>query len=552
MISLLEGLSNIRYCLFGMALFIAACNGTDLSGDRSAGAAQRKPNVILIYMDDLGYGDLSCYGATRIRTPNVDKLAAQGLRLTNGHATASTCTPSRYSILTGEYAFRNKKAQILPGNASLLVGQGQATLGTIFQEAGYHTACIGKWHIGLGPAGGPDWNGDIKPGPNEVGFDYSFIFPATADRVPTVYMENHRVVALDPRDPIAVSYAHKIGDRPTGRKHPELLKLKPSVGHDGTIVNGISRIGWMTGGLRALWTDEELAPDFFEQARSFIVRNQDHPFFLYYAMNEIHVPRMPNTRFKGKSELGYRGDVILEMDYYVGRLLQTLDALHLAEKTLIVFTSDNGPVLDDGYADGAVAKALGRWQPGSSNAAEAAVDTMGRLSVYQPSGPYRGGKYSLYEGGTRVPFIVKWPGVVQAGATSDALVGQVDLLASFAALLDVKPGAGTGIDSRNLLDTFLGKAEKGRESLVEQNNEGAVALVKDGWKYIAPQEGLAEIDWAKNGSGFIPSGLSMDSQLYHLSADTGEQQNLASKYPEKVSQMAKELQQIVARQDKPE
>src|SRR5690625_4144445 len=197
---------------------------------------EQKPNVIIIYADDLGYGDLSCYGATQISTPNIDRLASEGIRFTDAHCTASTCTPSRYSILTGEYAFRSKGAHILPGNAALLIPQDQATLGTVFQQAGYKTACIGKWHVGLGPEGGPDWNGEVKPGPNEVGFDYSFIFPATADRVPTVYVENHEVIALDPADPITVSYRHKIGNDPTGREHPELLKMKSSHGHDGTIV----------------------------------------------------------------------------------------------------------------------------------------------------------------------------------------------------------------------------------------------------------------------------------------------------------------------------
>src|SRR5699024_10471412 len=264
----------------------------------------------------------------QIETPHIDQLAASGIRFTDAHATASTCTPSRYSLITGEYAFRNG-AHILPGNASLIVPLNQATIGSVFQDAGYQTASVGKWHLGMGGEEGPDWNGVVKPGPNEVGFDYSFMFPATADRVPTVYVKNHRVVGLELPDSIKVNYRHKVGNEPTGREHPELLKMKSSHGHDGTIVNGIGRIGWMTGGNRAIWTDEELAGDFLAEAKDFIEKNKENPFFLYYAVNEIHVPRMPGTRFKGKSNLGYRGDVILEMDYVVGEIMKTLDYLDL-------------------------------------------------------------------------------------------------------------------------------------------------------------------------------------------------------------------------------
>ncbi len=478
--------------------------------------SEARPNVIIIYADDLGYGDLSCYGATQIKTPHIDQLASEGLRFTDAHSMASTCTPSRFSILTGEYAFRDKKAHILPGNASLLIATEQATLGTVFQEAGYHTACVGKWHVGLGPVEGPDWNGEVKPGPNEVGFDYSFIFPATADRVPTVYLENHKVVALDSADPIEVSYQHKVGNDPTGKEHPELLKMKSSHGHDGTIVNGIGRIGWMSGGHKARWTDESLAEDFFAQAQSFIEKNQHRPFFLYYAINEVHVPRMPDTRFKGKSNLGYRGDVILEMDYLVGRLRKTLDYLNLTKKTLIIFTSDNGPVLDDGYVDQAVELDHG----------------------HRPAGPFRGGKYSMFEGGTRMPFIVTWPGKVKPGV-SDAMVSQVDLLASFAAMNKIKLKDEDAVDSRNVLDVLLGRSQKGRTSLVEQNNGGFLAYVKDGWKYIPPHGGPALMKAVNIETGFNPN-----PQLYDLRKDKGEQHNLASKYPEKVTEMAAELKRI--------
>lgn len=507
----------MNFILKGLIGLCAFCSVFVLSiKDAKSQNSDQHPNVIIIYADDLGYGDLSCYGATQIQTPHIDKLASEGLRFTDAHATASTCTPSRFSILTGEYAFRNKDAHILPGNASLLIPLHQATLGTVFQGAGYHTACIGKWHVGLGPHQGPDWNGEIKPGPNEVGFDYSFIFPATADRVPTVYVENHKIIALDSSDPIEVNYEHKVGNDPTGKENPELLKMKSTHGHDATIVNGIGRIGWMKGGTKARWADEALADDFLSQAQMFIEKNKKHPFFLYYAINEIHVPRMPDTRFKGKSSLGYRGDVILEMDYVVGQLMKTLDYLGLSKNTIILFSSDNGPVLDDGYADQAVEMNHG----------------------HKPAGPLRGGKYSMFEGGTRVPFIIRWPGVIQPGV-ADALISQVDLLASFAALTQQKLNSNDAPDSHNLLDVLLGKSDQGRKTYVEQNNGSVLAYISNGWKYIEPHQGPSLMK-AVN----IETGLSMQPQLYDLGGDKGEKNNLASKFPDKVKQMAAELKQI--------
>lgn len=493
---------------------IIALLGLHLS---SAQTTQNRPNVIFIYADDLGYGDLSSYGATQIQTPNIDRLAEKGVQFTNAHTTASTCTPSRYSVMTGSYAFRNNKAHILPGNAALLIPQNKTTLAGVFQKAGYKTGVVGKWHIGLGPKGGPDWNGSIKPGPLEVGFDYSFIFPATADRVPTIFVENHRVVGLDSEDPIAVNYQHKIGNDPTGKAHPELLKMKSSHGHNATIVNGIGRIGWMTGGKTARWTDEELSDTFLAKAKAFVARNQAQPFFLYYAVHQIHVPRMPATRFKGKSKMGYRGDVILEMDYAVGELMQTLEDLGIAKNTVVIFSSDNGPVLDDGYVDKAVELAHG----------------------HQPAGPFRGGKYSLYEGGTRVPFMVYWPNKI-APDTSNALISQVDLLASFAHYLNVDLAKDEALDSQNLWKTLLGHDQEGRQSYIEQNNGAALAYIEEGWKYIPPHQGPA-LNKAVN----IETGLSMQPQLYNLTTDKAEQHNLAKQFPKRVKRMAKQLKKKV-------
>lgn len=475
-----------------------------------------KPNIIIIYVDDLGYGDLSCYGATKIQTPNLDKLASQGIRFTNGHSTSATCTPSRYAMITGEYPWRKKGTGVLPGDAALIIPTDKKTLPRIFKQGGYRTGIVGKWHMGIGHALEKDWNGELKPGPNEIGFDYSFIFPATADRVPTVFVENHHVVALDPNDPISVDYKNPVGTDPIGKDHPELLKMQasPNHGHNNTIVNGIGRIGFMSGGNKARWTDEEMPLTFLSKAKDFIEENKDRPFFLYYALTEPHVPRMPSTMFKGKSNLGYRGDAILQLDWAVGEIMKQLLYHNISEKTMVIFSSDNGPVLDDGYQDEAVTK----------------------LNGHKPAGALRGGKYSAFEAGTRVPFIISWPGTIEPG-TSDALVSQVDFFASFAKLLNQPLVQEDAPDSYEILDAFLGKAKTGREVLVQQG--GALSVVKGYWKYIEPNSGAPY-----NTLTAIESGNSPHAQLYNLSTDLAEKNNVANQHPEKIKELSELLQQI--------
>ena len=467
-----------------------------------------RPNVVLIYADDLGYGDVGCYGATKVRTPNIDALAAGGLRFTNAHASAATCTPSRYALLTGEYAWRKPGTGILNGDANLIIDPGRTTLASIMRSAGYATAAVGKWHLGLG-AGAIDWNGEIRPGPYDIGFDYSFLIPATGDRVPCVYVENGHVVGLDPADPIQISYGDPVGDDPTGAAHPELLKLQPSYGHDGTIVDGISRIGTMSGGHSARWVDEDMADTITAKANSFIESNAARPFFLYFATHGIHVPRAPNPRFVGTSGLGARGDAIVEFDACVGEVMQTMQRLGIADNTMVIFTSDNGPVLDDGYADEAVAL----------------------LDGHTPAGPLRGGKYSIFDGGTREPFVVSWPGRVQTG-TSDALVSQVDFIASFAALTGQTLGPDDGPDSFDELSTLLGKDPVGRDHLVEQAD--VLSLIEGHWKYIEPGTGTAG-----NELGDDPA-----PKLYDLAEDIGEKNNLAAAEPDVVSSLATRLDEI--------
>ena len=477
---------------------------------------QAAPNIVLVYADDLGYGDVSAYGAKALSTPNMDRLARAGLRFTDAHSPAATCTPSRYALLTGEYAFRKPGTGILPGDAALVIEPGRTTLASMLRGAGYATGVVGKWHLGLGPRGGPDWNGEIAPGPLDIGFDQSFIMAATGDRVPTVYVDNRRVAGLDPADPIAVSYAQPFASLPTGKANPELLRVVPSHGHDQTIVNGISRIGYMKGGAAALWKDEDMADVFTGRAVRFIEEHRARPFFLFFALHDPHVPRVPHPRFAGKTTLGPRGDVIVEADWSLGQVLDTLDRLKLADNTIVIFTSDNGPVVDDGYKDDAVAK----------------------LGSHTPAGPFRGGKYSHFEGGTRVPFILRWPARVKPGV-SDALVGQVDFLASFAALVKRPLAAGDGPDSMDVMAALLGTSRAGRTELIEQ--AAGEALRVGQWKYIeaSKRPKMNEQTNTELGNDTVP-------QLYDLSSDPGERQNLAARNPEKLKELQDRLQAIRA------
>lgn len=475
--------------------------------------AEPGPNIVLIYADDLGYGDVGCYGASRVKTPHVDRLAAEGLRFTDGHCGSATCTPSRYAMLTGEYAWRRKGTGVLPGNAQMIIEPGRTTLASVLKKAGYTTAVVGKWHLGLG-AGDLDWNGDIKPGPLEIGFDHCFLIPATGDRVPCVYVEDHRVVGLDPADPIQVGYGKKVGDEPTGKANPELLKMHPSHGHDQTIVNGISRIGTMAGGKAARWVDEDMADVITRKAVAFMEKNRARPFFLFFSTHDIHVPRVPHPRFVGATGMGPRGDVIAQFDGCTGEILAALDRLGLTTNTLVILSSDNGPVVDDGYRDQAVEK----------------------LGDHRPAGPLRGGKYSAFEGGTRVPFIVRWPGRVKPGV-SDALVSQVDFLASFATLTGQKLAAEDAPDSLDTLPALLGESKAGRDHVVEHSN--VLSLREGQAKYIEPGKGPKRNLNTNTEMGADPQGL-----LFDLAADPAEQDNRIGQDPDRARGMQDRLQKL--------
>jgi len=469
------------------------------------------PSIIIVYTDDLGYGDVGAYGSTVLKTPNIDKLAEGGIRFSDSHASSSTCTPSRYALLTGEYPWRNEDAKILPGSAPLIIDTAKMTIPKMLREKGYHTAVVGKWHLGLG-LGNVDWNRRVSPGPNEVGFDYAYIMAATQDRTPTVYLEIGYVVGLNPADPLFVNYEQNFEGEPTGIDNPELLKMKWHHGHNNSIHNGIPRIGFQKGGKSAMWVDEDMSDNFLVKAQDYIRKQKSNPFFLYYALQQPHVPRTPNPRFVGSSGMGPRGDVIVEADWCVGELMKTLEEEGLLENTLVIFSSDNGPVLNDGYYDDAVEK----------------------LGDHKPAGPLRGGKYSLYEAGTRLPFITFWKGKIQP-AVSDALISHLDLLSSLAKLV----GSETRVpDSEELLDVLMGNSQNGRKEMILEATS-RTALRKGDWVMIPPYKGPAVQSQVN-----IELGNSSEFQLYNVKDNIGQQKNLANENTEKLQEMISDFNRI--------
>ncbi len=477
-----------------------------------------KPKAVVIFLaDDLGFGDTSAYGQAAVPTPNLEALCRAGCRFTDAHSATPICTPSRYSLLTGRYAFRLPGNRILDGDAKLILPcaggcEDDVTLPVIMKRAGYRTAAIGKWHLGLGAGREPiDWNGEIRPSPREVGFDRSFVMAATADRVPCVYIEDGRVANLDPGDPIEVSYdrvERKWEGEITARTNPELLKAwgRPSDHqHDKTIIDGISRIGHMRGGRAASWKDQDLADRITAEAERFVREAKGEPIFLYFAPSDIHVPRDPHPRFRGRSGLGIRGDATVQMDDSLGRIRAVLEE-NGYEDALFIFTSDNGPFVSDGYEDGA----REAWKG------------------VNPAGRHRGGKYEVYEGGTRVPMVVAWPGYVKPGSESAALVSQTDFARSLARIVGVEVPEGACRDSQELSSVILGERATGRAELVEQAAWGPWGYRQGDWKYIEA------------------NGQTGEEQLYDLSKDPGERTNVAKDEPGKVAELRAALNKLRA------
>lgn len=479
----------------------------------SAEAANR-PNIIFIMADDLGYGDVSCYGAKKIQTPNIDRIASEGIRFTDGHAGASTCTPTRYGFMTGRYNFRSwLKSSALSSSAPLLIDPDRVTVPSFLKSKGYNTSIVGKWHLGYGSepgfeddrgdtppnywetrGSGPDWNGILRPGTEENGFDYSYVIPVANSFPPYVIVENDRVVGLRKDSPIGA------------------LQSK----------NG----GKMEGGEGTRWTDEELIDKFANKLESELDRlaGSNAPFFLCYTSSHPHVAarrgtrqgHWPHERFAGTSQAGPFGDTVHELDWSVGVILEKLDELEIADNTLIIFTSDNG-----GY-------------PRDFNG-------------HYPMGPVmRGGKGDLVEGGTRVPFVARWPGRIPSGTVSKEIVSTTDMIATFAAVIDAQLPEGAGPDSYNVLPALLGKAlpDPDRPIVFISGGTGALALRSGKWKLIEGQgnRGYSEMRAKKPVSH--PGPDAPPHQLYNLDEDLGEANNLYLQHPEIAERLLKQLAKI--------
>ena len=435
------------------------------------------------------------------------------------YSPSSTCTPSRFSLLTGTHAFRNK-ISVLGPNGSLCVPTNELTLPKLFKKAGYSTAVIGKWHLGLGK-GQIDWNGAIKPGPLEIGFDYSFILPSTNDRVPTVYLENHYVFNLNLSDPLYVSTKNNFSNLessvyPNGKKNREAMTYyKSTHGHNNSVINGIGRIGYMKGGESTIWDDELMADELVDRARKYITQNKDTPFFMFFSSQDIHVPRTPHPRFQGQSSLGYRGDAMVQLDWTTGQIMNILKEHGISDNTIVIFSSDNGPTYDDGYDDGTTIKRFSKE-----------IDR-----GHDASGICSGGKYQIYEGGVRVPFIISWPNKIKPGI-SDAIINQIDLIASMSSLLEIQLNKGDAPDSRNILPAFLGKDNFGLPFTIIEAKHPAIRYGK--WKYIPKRNHGHERHVKKN----TPA-------LYNLNTDPQENNNLIAEHLEVAERMKSMLTEIV-------
>lgn len=499
-------MQKITYFVSALLTGTAVVNAAPKSANRQNTS---KPNVIVVLADDLGFGDVSAYGSKTISTPNIDGLARGGVCFHNAYATSATSTPSRYALMTGRYPWRNPDAKILPGDAPLIIKEDEYTLPKMMKEAGYATGAIGKWHLGMGK-GKINWNETVKPGANEIGFDYSCLIAATNDRVPTVYIENGDVVGLDKNDPIQIDYNNKFEGEPNAIDNPEMLRLKWHHGHNQAIVNGVPRIGYMKGGKSALWRDEDMADYFVGKVKDYIQEHKDSPFFLYYGLHEPHVPRLPHERFAGSTTMGPRGDAIVEADWCVGQLIKNLEEQGILDNTIIIFSSDNGPVLQDGYYDGAV-KMIGE---------------------HSATGGLRGGKYSLFDGGTHIPLFIYWKGKI-APTESKELVCQMDLVPSIAKMVGVDtPKDLDGIEN---LDAFLGKSESNRKDLVIEA-KSKLAYRTGPWVMIPPYPGKE-----RNVTGNELGNLK-EYHLFNIVEDPAQTVNVADKNPDVLAKLRKDFE----------
>jgi len=511
-------LNSLQKSLVTFAVLILFWLGDALPLHAAVVGEPQKPNIVLIFADDLGYGDLSCYGATKVQTPNIDKLALEGRRFTDAHSASAVCTPSRYGLLTGQYPFRGNGGRGIWGpcghTQSLLIDTDKLTLGQLFKNDGYATAVIGKWHLGFGK-GQTNWNKPLRPGPLELGFDYYFGIPKVNSGFPYVYVENDTVVGYEADDPITFEEPYsKTTTYPevAGRKSPNK-------------VGGAKKA-------HAIYDDEKTGMMLTEKAVDWIETNKEKPFFLYFPTTNIHHPFTPAPQFKGTSQCGLYGDFIHELDWMVGRLIGCLEKNGLADNTLVIVTSDNG----------------GMFNRGGQDAFKAG---------HRQNGDLLGFKFGVWEGGQRVPFIAKWPGKVPANTISDQMFSSIDMLATFAALTEQEVDAEQLADSVNVLPALVGSPDKPlRESLVLVPwSRRHVSVRKGRWMYIPNRGsggfrgkpgqhaagGEAAASFVGNEHSDFEKGKyrkdAPQAQLYDLQADVSQTTNLHDLHPEVVQEM---------------
>ncbi|TWU47024.1 sulfatase family protein [Rubripirellula reticaptiva] len=470
-----------------------------------------KPNVVIIFADDLGYGDLGCYGATKLKTPNIDQLAADGRRFTDAHSASAVCTPSRYALLTGEYPHRTKLTKPVFLKSGLVVDPEKQTLADVMKDAGYATACIGKWHLGFGEET-PDWNGDLIPGPLELGFDYYYGVPTVNSHPPFVYVENHNVVGLLPDDPFVYRQ-----------------KAKTQTIHEKMHIGDIGG----ADAAHALYDDYQVGTHLTKKAVDWIKQQDEDPFFLYLATTNIHHPFTPAAQFQGTSQCGLYGDFVHELDWIVGEINKTLEARGVANNTLIIFTSDNGGMFN--------VTGQNAWDSG-----------------HHLNGELLGFKFGAWEGGHRVPFIAKWPGKIKAGSVSSQLICNVDMVATMSTLTGVEVRSDQAIDSVNVLPALTGDVSDAirDHAVLAASKPGFLAIRKGKWMFISGQGsggfggnkrgshnfgGPAAVTYAGYTNSDIANGKvkpgSPPAQLYDLENDLKQTRNLYNDHPEVVQEM---------------
>ncbi|MDO6802467.1 arylsulfatase [Wenyingzhuangia sp. 1_MG-2023] len=508
--------------------FLTFCIVSILSQFSFAQANQQLPNVVLINADDLGYGDLGCYGATKVKTPNIDQLASEGKIFTDAHSASAVCTPSRYALLTGQYPVRANNGKGIWGPApitsELLIKPNQTTIADVFKNSGYATAALGKWHLGF-KIGENNWQEPLSPGPNDVGFDYYYGVPIVNSAPPYVYVENTQVVGGDSKDPLVY----------IGKGKPNEVTPITPIPKEAS-----QRTVNMFKGAKAahkLYNDYTVGQVLTEKAVNWITdkttKEKENPFFLYMATTHIHHPFTPGKNFQGKSDATLYGDFIQELDWMVGEVLATLEKQGVSNNTLVIFTSDNGAMLN----------------LGGRNAIKAG---------HKINGDLLGFKFGVWEGGHRIPFIAKWPGKIQAGTVSNQLICNVDMLATFMAITKQEGNELENTDSVNILAALIDNPKENirKELILAPRKEGHLSLRKGNWMYIPAQGsggfsgskpnhhawgGAPAIEFVGSVNSDIKDGKIKKeapvAQLYNLSKDKYQTTNVYNQYPEKVKEM---------------